>query len=166
MAEMKVFSAGPIAEESVSQTTQTPSIQLGTRREYAGESYVYCYNAGGGAISATVGVKPVTGASGYSIAATSLTDVFNPLIGVVKHASMITGDYGWVMTRGFVNVQLVSAVCAAGASYLQLALGANGKFIEASGTTVKGTAAVVAVGLNTPAPDAGGTVYAFIKGSA
>lgn len=161
MAAMNYISHGPVVEESVSQCTQTNSVALGTRRWHAGEEYVYCFNAGGAAISTTVGVKLITGASGYSIAATALTDTYSPLVGVVKHTSMAAADFGWIMVRGFNNVKVVSASTA---DYKMLALGAGGSFIEASGTTTTGTATVVGFALshNTAA---GGLVYAFIKGS-
>ena len=159
MAEMTYRSVSPVVEESVSQVTASPSVEPGTRRFEKGEEYVYCYNSGGGQASVNLGVKFVTGASGYSIAATSLTDVFNPCVGVVKHSTMAAGDYGWVMTKGFATVKLVSASTA---DYKQIALGAAGSFIEASGTTTLGTA--VAVGyLLSHNTGAGGSAYAFIK---
>ncbi len=164
MAEMKHFSQG-IYEEGVSSTTLTPSIEVGARRYYKGEEYVYCYNAGGASISQGLGVKFVTGASGYSVAASNLTDVFNPLVGVTKNVAMAAAEYGWVMTRGFATVTIVSAF-SAGPDFIMLALGAAGKFIEASGTSEIATAAVVGYALGTPAPDAGGTAYAFIRGHA
>ena len=146
-------------EESVSAVTATPSVRIGDRRFYQGEEYVYCYNAGGAAISQTIGVKLITGASGYSIAATSLTDTFHPCVGVVKHTSMAAGDYGWILTKGFASVQLVSASTA---DYKMIALGAAGKFIEASGTTTLGTA--VAVGfLLSHNTGAAGSAYGYIK---
>lgn len=155
------YHAGPVFEEGISQVTATPSVQLGMRRFYQGEEYVYAYNAGGGAADKLDGVKFVTGASGYSIAATSVTDVFNPCVGVVKHATMAAADYGWILTKGFVNVNLVSASTA---DYKMIALGAAGSFIEASGTTTLGTA--VAVGyLLSHNTAAGGLAYAFIKTS-
>ena len=159
MAEMNVYGVGPVREESVSQTTLTPSVALGDRRVWKGEEYVYAYNAGGAAISTTVGVKFATGASGYSIAATSLTDVFNPLCGVVKHTAFATAEYGWVLVKGFASVKVVTASTA---DYKMLALGASGSFIEASGTTTLGTATKVGFALshNTAA---GGLVYAFIN---
>jgi hypothetical protein len=160
MAEMQFHSIGPVVEEGVSQVTATPSVALGTRRFYKGEEYVYCYNAGGAQASVNLGVKFQTGASGYSIAQTSLTDVFNPLVGVVKHSTLAAADYGWIMVRGFSNVKLVSASTA---DYKMIALGAGGSFIEASGTTTFGTA--VAVGhLLSHNTGAGGTAYGFIKG--
>lgn len=162
MAEMKFNSLGPVMEESVSQVTATPSVELGSRRFVKGEEYVYCYNAGGAQASVNLGVKFITGASGYSIAQTSVTDVFNPCVGVVKHSTMAAGDYGWVMVKGFASVKLVSASTA---DYKMIALGAAGSFIEASGTTTLGTA--VAVGhLLSHNTAAGGSAYAFIKTNA
>lgn len=159
MAEMEFKSVGPVCEESVSAVTATPSQRLGDRRFYNGEEYVYCYNSGGGQASTGKGVKFITGASGYSIAATSLTDVFNPCVGVVKHSTMAAGDYGWVMVKGFASVTVVSASTA---DYKMLALGAAGSFIEASGTTTLGTAVAVGYALSHNT-GAGGTVYAFIR---
>lgn len=159
MAEMKFYSAGPVREESVSQVTATPSVALGSRVIHKGEEYVYCYNAGGSSAAAGKGVKFVTGASGYSVAVTSLTDVFNPCVGVVKHAAIGSGEYGWVLSKGFVSVSLVSASTA---DYKMIALGAAGSFIEASGTTTLGTAVPVGY-LLSHNTGAGGSAYAFIK---
>lgn len=158
MAAMNVH-GGPAVEEGISSVTATPSVALGSRRVYQGEEYVYCYNAGGASIAAAKGVKFITGASGYSVAATSLTDVFNPFVGVVKHVAIGSGEYGWVMTRGFASVAVVSASTA---DYKMLALGAAGAFIEASGTTTLGTAVAVGYALSHNT-GAGGTVYAFFK---
>jgi len=159
MAEMEFHSVGPVAFESVSQVTATPSVGLGTRVIWKGEEYVYAYNAGGAAINKGLGVKFITGASGYSIAATSITDTFNPCAGFVKHSTFAAGDYGWIMTKGFASVTLVSASTA---DYKMIALGVDGKFIEASGTTTAGTATKVGFLLshNTAA---GGSAYGFIN---
>lgn len=161
MADLKFFS-GPSIDESVSQTTATPSVQLGTRVNIKGEDYVYCYNASATATGTGVGVKLITGASGYSVAATCLTDVFNPCVGVVKHTTIGVGEYGWVMTRGFASVKLVSASTNAD-GFKMIALGEDGYFIAASGTTVLGTATVCGYLLahNTAAS---ATAYAFIRG--
>lgn len=159
MADLKYYSVGPVLEEGISAVTATPSVPLGARRSHLGEDYVYCYNAGGGQASINLGVKFVTGASGYSVAATSVTDVFNPCVGVVKHVTLTTDTYGWVLVRGFASVKVVSASTA---DYKMLALGAAGSFIEASGTTTLGTAVAVGYALshNTAAA---GSVYAYIK---
>lgn len=148
-------------EETPSAVTATPSVELGTRRYWKGEEYIYCYNAGGATIQTTValGVKLVTGASGYSVAATSLTDVVNPCVGVVKHAAIAAGSYGWVMSKGFATVSVVTALTA---DYEALALGAAGAFIGVSATSVGGTAAACGYALNANT-GAGGSVYGFIK---
>lgn len=159
MAVMKFNSVGPVIEESVSAVTATPSVELGVRRFYAGEEYIYCYNSGGASIAAGKGVKFITGASGYSVAATSLTDVFSPCVGVVKHTAIASAEYGWVMSKGFATVSVVSASTA---DYKMLALGAAGSFIEASGTTTLGTAVAVGYALSHNT-GAGGSVYAFIR---
>ena len=164
MAEL-LYQDGMIRMESVSQVTQTPSHNLGERCTFNGEEYVYAYNAGGGSIATTTakGVKFITNASGYSIAATALTDVYSPFAGIVKHAAMASGDYGWIMVRGFATVSVVSA--STGEAKM-VALGAAGSFIEASGTTVGGTAAVVGMILSSHNTAAGGSVYGFFKANA
>ena len=47
----ELFDRNPIATESVSAVTATPSVEVGTRRYYKGKDYIYCYNAGGSQIS-------------------------------------------------------------------------------------------------------------------
>jgi hypothetical protein len=156
---MTFFALAPVLEEPISSVTATPSRNVGDRVIWAGEEYVYCFNAGGGQCNPGNGVKFVTGASGYSVAATSVTDTFNPCVGVVKHVTLTTDTYGWVMTKGFRNVVMVSATTA---DYKMIALGVDGKFIEASGTTTMGTAVAVGYVLNANT-GAGGTAYAFIR---
>lgn len=162
MSAMNIYGDGPIFEEGISQVTATPSVGLGARRLHQGEEYVYCYNAGGAQASVQLGVRIITGASGYSVAQTSSADVFNPCVGVVKHSTFAAGDYGWIMTKGFATVKF-STARSAGVNYLMIALGVGGIFIEASGTTTMGTATVIGHAIGTPAPDASGTAYAFIK---
>lgn len=157
-----VFSVDPVLAESVSNVTQTGNVALGTRTVYKGEEYIYCYNAGGAAIAPGNGVKLVTGASGYSVAATSLTDVANPCVGVCHNESFAAGDYGFIMSRGFRSVVMVSATTA---DYLPIALGAAGKFVSASPLTdaaAVGTNAVVGYAINADT-GAAGSVYAAIK---
>ncbi len=160
MGDLKFY--GNIAyDETPSAVTATPSVELGSRRVWKGEEYVYCYNAGGAAIATSVnlGVKLITGCSGYSVAATSITDTVNPCVGVVKHAQIGAASYGWVMVKGFATVSVVTALTA---DYGALALGVDGKFISQSDTSVAGTAAVCAYALNANT-GAGGSVYAFVK---
>jgi hypothetical protein len=159
MGDLKFYGSTAF-DETPSGVTATPSTELGSRRFWKGEEYVYCYNAGGATASAQYGVKIATGASGYSIAQTSLTDVCNPCVGVVKHADIPAASYGWVMTKGFASVKVVTATTA---DYVALALGAAGVFINAGfGTSVGGTSTIQGYGLNVNTA-AGGSLYAFIR---
>ena len=150
-----------VSDESVSAVTATPSVELGARRYVGAEEYVYVYNAGGADVYPKYGVKFITGASGYSIANTALTDVASPFCGVIKHATLTAGSYGWCMTKGFTSVIVNSALTF---DYRALALGLGGGFAESVPVTVAthyGTFAVVAqaLGVNT---GAAGTAYARI----
>lgn len=158
MAEMTFHSVGPVRFESVSATTATPSQQLGERVVHKGEEYVYCYNAGGGDVAQGKVVKLITGASGYSVAATALTDVFSPAVGVVKHATIAAGSYGWVMVKGFASVSPVSALTG---DYIALACGASGSVVQwaATGAT-QGIQIGYALNANT---GAAGSLYAFVQ---
>lgn len=160
MAILEVYGYQSSFEESVSAVTTSPSVELGSRRIHEAEEFVYCYNGGSDQAIAGEGVRILTGASGYSFSQSGVTDVFNPCIGVVKHATITTGAYGWVMTKGFVSVGMVSATTA---DFLPIALGAAGNFIEAEDeVTTAGTGEPCGMALNANTA-AGGTVYAFIK---
>lgn len=149
---------GPVLEEGVSQVTQTPSVEVGVKRVYLGETYVYAFNAGGSQISQKMVAKLVTGASGYSVAATALTDVFSPAVGVVKHSTMAAADYGWLLTQGFATVNPVSAITG---DYMPLACGASGSVVAwaATGAT-QGIRIGIALNANTAAA---GNLYAYIN---
>lgn len=166
MADMdNVFSAAPILEESISATTLTNSVDLGTRVTWKGEDYVYCYNAGGAAIAPKLAVKIVTGASGFSVAATSLANVANICVGVVKHTTFAAAAYGWVMTRGFAIVTNGLASSTITGDYIALALGAAGGFVNVIPPTdavAVGTYAIAAYGIGVNVASAG-TFYAAIR---
>ncbi len=160
MGDLKFYDQ-TMYDETPSAVTATPSVELGARRFWKGEEYVYCYNAGGAAISTSVvlGVKLVTGCSGYSVAATSITDVVNPCVGVVKHAAIAAGSYGWVMTKGFATISSLSNITG---DYIALALVSAGLFTDQPITGVGGSYAVAGYGLGVNTA-AGGAAYAFIK---
>lgn len=159
MGVMSYFE-GPSYEETASAVTTDPSVDLGARRIYEGEEFVYCYNAGSEQAIAGEGVRIVTGASGYSISNSGVTDVFNPCVGLIKHATLTTGAYGWVMVKGYQSVEMVSATTG---DYLPIAMGAGGDFIEAEAeVTTAGTGAPCGLVLDANT-GAGGSAYAFIK---
>lgn len=88
------------------------------------ENYVFVYNTSSSTANVGDGVI-VTGVSGYSITPSSTTSV-DLLVGVVKHAAIAAGYYGYVCTRGFSQVNMGANLSAAAGGLLVLA--ADGKF--------------------------------------
>ena len=151
----------PIGTESVSATTATNSVEVGFRTIYKAEEYIYVYNAGSQQIIPGNGAMLTTGASGYSVTVSSVVNTVNPMVGVCNHATIATGYYGFIMTKGFRNVVAASAMTGA---FINLCLVADGKFnmqYPLTDAVHIGTFAVCgyAVSANT---GAGGTVYAKI----
>lgn len=153
----------PVCEnESISAVTATPSTEIGARRTHKAENYIYCYNNGTGTAAVGYGVKLITGASGYSVAATSVSDAINPCVGTIKHVDIPSSSYGWVMTKGFQNVHSPANSVVVG-DYTLIGLGSSGTFATyVAGTGVIGTlnACGFALGANT---GSAGTMYAFIN---
>lgn len=98
------YGLAPVIFESVSQTTLTNSVELGTRVEYDGKAYCYVYNTGNSQALPGHGVTVSGNISGYSvtISSTSMIDAF---VGVVHHSTIATAYYGWVVTRGVCKVR-------------------------------------------------------------
>ncbi len=110
--------------ESVSNVTATNSVEVGSERKVGDESYRYVYNAGNSQISPSYGVI-LSAVTGYSVTLSSTTSV-DFLVGVVKHSTLTTGTYGWVMTQGFAPVEMEADNSAAAGDLLVLA--ADGEF--------------------------------------
>lgn len=110
----------PIAFESVSAVTATPSVQLGTRRTHQGEDYVYFYNSTGSNVTQGAAMT-ISALSGYSLTR-STTAGADIAICFVKHADVAAGSYAWGLVRGLVNPLAVSAISAG----QLLRLGADG----------------------------------------
>jgi len=88
-----------VFKESVSAVTNTPSVELGTVRYDGEDKYIYCYNASNSVIEQGACVT-LSGVTGYSVTCSLVTDVGN-IFGAVKNVSMDTGDYGWILKKGF-----------------------------------------------------------------
>ena len=120
-----------IFDESVSAVTLTPSNTIGTTR-YEGENkYLYVFNAGGEQISPGLGVT-ISAVTGYSVTVSSVTSV-NPCIGVVENATLTTDTFGWVVTRGFVSIEMTAQTGIAASE--PIILGTNGVHARATGAT-------------------------------
>lgn len=159
MAEMQVYH-GPAVMTPVSSVTLTNIVELGERLIHKGEEYVYCYNAGGATITQEYGVKLITGASGFSVAMTSLTDTLQPCVGVAKNVSIATDSYGWIMTKGFCNVHTANSVITG--DYKAIGLAAAGAFgeLRAPAQIATNVGAGFAISANTVSA---GSMYAFIS---
>ena len=149
---MSVYSVGPIVFAPVSQVTATPGAndpEVGTRYREGDEEYVYVYNAGGSQISPGYGAV-LSAVSGYSVTVSSTTSV-DMFVGVVKHATLTTGTYGWLLTKGFSEVKMeASNSCTAGQL---LCPAADGTFALKSNST------------GYPAPTAGKAMAAIASGA-
>lgn len=122
------YSNTPVLFGSVSMVTASlgsKDPQLGSRVNVAGNEYVFVYNSGNSEIQ-----------TGYAAVANSYTDYsctvsstgqIDRVLGVVKHATLTTGTYGWLLTRGFGSLVVSSTVAAND----YVAIGANGKVITA-----------------------------------
>lgn len=92
----------PIRFDSVSNVTATRGAkdpEIGSRCTVDGNDYLYVYNAGNSQASPGQ-LMTATGTTGYSATVSTTTMIDHP-IGVVYHATLTTGTYGWVLTAGF-----------------------------------------------------------------
>ena len=124
---MTNYANRPVSFAGVSQVTATLGTndpEPGYRQTVGDEDYIFVYNAGNSQISPSYGAI-VSAVSGYSVTVSSTTSV-DFLIGVCKHATLTTGTYGWLVTRGFTQIEFgANNSCAAGGL---VQLGADGAF--------------------------------------
>ena len=117
---MSVYGMKLINEESVSCTTATPSVDIGTVRFHGGIQYMYMYNAGGegykGApcwVTATSAMDFVTTYATFAALSAAGADGF-AFAGVLHNATCAAGSYAWVAQRGLLNCRPSSSAIAAG----------------------------------------------------
>lgn len=146
---MTVYGNSRVYFESVSAVTATPTVDPGTVRREGDEQYVYVYNAGNSQIPPSYGVV-MSLVTGYSVTLSSTTSV-DLCFGLVKHATLTTGTYGWVMTRGFAPIEMQANNSAAAGQLVCLA--ADGEFALKSNST------------GYPSPAVGKTMEAIASGA-
>lgn len=131
---MAVSNISPVSFGSVSMVTATlgnNDPEVGQTRRVGDEDYIFVYNTGNSQIS--VGrAATVSGVTGYSVTVSSVTGV-DFAVGVCKHATLTTATYGWLLTKGFTQVQLAANDSATTGDVLRLAL--DGGFALASNVT-------------------------------
>jgi hypothetical protein len=112
---MSFYSEGPIVFGGVSGVTATPGSkdpELGARCTYAGNSYIYCYNAGNSEAYPGTAMTLIAGATNYSCTLSTTAGLDVP-VGVVRNATMTTGTYAWLLQKG-IGTAYTSAAIAAG----------------------------------------------------
>jgi hypothetical protein len=126
---MSFYSNTPIIFGGLSGVTATRGAkdpELGTRVNYAGNEFVYVYNAATSDIPIGYAVTPLAGTTtGFSCTISTTAQIDVPM-GVVKNATLSASCYGWVQTRGACNIH-VSAAVTQGAP---MQLGANGLWVS------------------------------------
>ncbi len=125
---MTAYNAAPIRFSGVSMVTATLGAndpQTGDRCSDGGVEYVFVQNTGAASASIQLGMCPTTGAAGYSCTVSTVTDA-DVLVGVVRHVTIPTSSYGWLATRGFINVNFGADNSAAVGAFL--GIGSDGKF--------------------------------------
>ena len=131
---MAIYGNEPVNFQGVSMITASLGAndpEVGARTIDNGNEYVFVYNVGSS--TANIGHACVVSAvSGYSVTVSSVTNT-DFAVGVVKHSGLATGDYGWLLTRGFTEVEMSPSNSAAVAQ--MLVLGPDGGFAQASNST-------------------------------
>lgn len=128
----------PIFNESVSQTTATPSVALGTRRvDSAGNIYIYGYNAGAAVMEPGAPVVHSSNNTGYSFSVTNAASHVGFVAAVCHHATIAAGSYGWLMVKGLCRAIPDSSEISLNAG-AKLAIGIDGGFVSAPATIATG----------------------------
>ncbi len=131
-----MYSLSPVRLAGVSMVTATLGANdptLGDECQEGSTKYVFVYNDCNSSLAVGNAVVLQSAASGYSVTLSSVTGTLP--IGVVKNAAITTAAYGWVVTKGFTTVQMMTASGTASAAGTPLQLAANGLFAPASNVT-------------------------------
>jgi hypothetical protein len=152
----------PAEAESISNVTLTNSVTPGEVRFFKGEEYIYVANA-----NANTGIGQgcfavLSANSGFSVTVSSITQYDFP-IGFVKHQTIPSGGFGWLLTRGFTPVSLGTNASATTSDLLYPAAAGNcaaaanalsagcGIMIQPIGYVVQGAASAASGGTATAA---------------
>jgi len=126
---MSVYNASPIKFGGISMTTTSLGVNdpaTGDRCEEGGVSYLFIYNGSANSvITPGFGVVPQAGSTAYTMTLSSVTDV-DYLGGVCVNATIATGAYGWVATRGYVRIVMGASNSAVTGDLV--GIGVNGTF--------------------------------------
>lgn len=145
---MSLDSISPVLFESVSNVTATNSVELGTRARSGDIEYVYVYNGGAQQISKGEGgyLSPTNLSSAMTVAVSNAASQSGGerFVGVAHNATITTGAYGWLATRGPVYVALDASEVSMNAGDI-LVPGVDGGFVVRAGTSATGIPVGVAL---------------------
>jgi len=127
-------------ESFVTATLDGKSPQLGQEMQIGGRTYVWAHNAGNNDVSPGMGMVLMSDASNYSLSSTSVTSA-DICVGVVRNATFLTANYGWLVRRGVTNIEM-GATSGTVAAHGPVEIAADGLFVPVSNTTANLVAAV------------------------
>jgi len=120
-------------KSSVTSALGANDPQVGTRKTFDGEDYLWIYNEGSATIPVTYACSlNGSGVVGYSCNISNPTGTAQ-FVGMVKHTAIPTLNYGWLLTRGFATVELGPSDSMVTGQLL--GVGVNGQFAFKSGST-------------------------------
>jgi len=133
---MSFYSADPVRFYGPSHVTATLGSkhpEVGTRAHIDGRDYVWVYNDGGEDIDPGLGAVLQSGATGMSVTVSAVTSA-DVVVGVCYHATLTTGTYGWLLTKGIGKIE-AGATSATIASRGLAHIADNGYWVPVSNTT-------------------------------
>lgn len=156
MAFQGIAPVGFVGKSHVTDALGANHPEVGTRANFDGEDYLWVYNDGNSDLPPSFGATTLLN-SGMSVTLSSITgtDLF---IGVCKHVTLTTAAYGWLLTRGFVDVEL--GANDSGITGQPVGPGVNGVFAaRTAATTVVVAGQVSGKLLESVASAASGKIY-------
>lgn len=113
-----MYSLSPIPFRGVSFVATTLGAndpKIGDVIEYGNQRLRFVYNTGNSQISTGRAVV-LSAVSGYSVTVSSVTiTAGNVPVGVCNHATILTGQYGWIVERGFASCYVADAAAVGAA---------------------------------------------------
>ncbi len=150
----------PIRFGTLSMVTATLGAndpELATKITEDGRDYIFVYNGGNSQISPGYAGCLQSSATNYSVTVSAATSA-DFVLGVCRHATLTTGTYGWLVSKGITPVQMGATNSSAVAQRDLIEVGANGVFERVSNTTGN-KAAGVGQALDAIATGASGSAF-------
>lgn len=156
---MGYYSSDPIRYLGVSNVVsslESKYPELGTRFVEDGREYVFVYNGGESDINPGYGAVIQTAATNMSVTVSAVTSA-DIVVGVCRNATLTTGTYGFLVTRGITPVEMAAAAGTVAARGL-IEIGANGVFVPVSNTSGN-KAPAIGIALTATVSSASGEAY-------